>query len=267
MDYQKIYKNLILKAKSENRINKSYYERKKENFSYVYFENHHIIPKCLGGKDDHQNLVLLTAREHYVAHKLLTYIYKGNRKITYAFHRITYGKNKYIKSSRDYAYAIELIKTTPISLETKEKMKGRIPWNKGKKGVYTEEVLKLFREKRKEYIENNKNNPEYIARLKKFKMSNFGKTFTQETKKKMSLSSIGIKKSEEAKKHMSKNHYDCSRENNGMFGKFHSNETRKKMSEKFKNRKKIKCEYCNKQLDNLNYKKWHGEKCKFKNTI
>jgi len=40
-----------------------------------YVERHHIIPKSEGGKDEPDNLVNLTAREHYVAHLLLARIY------------------------------------------------------------------------------------------------------------------------------------------------------------------------------------------------
>ena len=42
----------------------------------IYYENHHIIPKSLGGSDSINNLVLLTAREHYIAHLLLYNHYK-----------------------------------------------------------------------------------------------------------------------------------------------------------------------------------------------
>lgn len=37
-----------------------------------YYESHHIIPRCLKGTNFKQNLILLTAREHYIAHLLLT---------------------------------------------------------------------------------------------------------------------------------------------------------------------------------------------------
>jgi len=45
-----------------------------------YMEEHHIIPRSLGGSDDKENLVLLTAREHYVVHHLLTKMLNGNPK-------------------------------------------------------------------------------------------------------------------------------------------------------------------------------------------
>lgn len=56
--YSKIYFNIIERAKS----------RSLEN---CYFETHHIVPRCAGGTDNDDNLVKLTAREHYVCHMLL----------------------------------------------------------------------------------------------------------------------------------------------------------------------------------------------------
>lgn len=50
-----------------------------------YFEVHHILPRCLGGSDEPDNLVVLTAREHFLAHYLLTKIYPENFKLIDAF--------------------------------------------------------------------------------------------------------------------------------------------------------------------------------------
>lgn len=36
-----------------------------------YTEQHHVIPRCMGGDDSAENLVRLTPEEHYVAHQLL----------------------------------------------------------------------------------------------------------------------------------------------------------------------------------------------------
>jgi hypothetical protein len=47
MNYEKIYNQLILRSQSENR---------KKGCS-VYFEKHHIFPKCLGGSNDKSNLI------------------------------------------------------------------------------------------------------------------------------------------------------------------------------------------------------------------
>jgi len=82
MDYEKIYNQLVFRAKNENR-------KKKQGTSY---EAHHIIPKCLGGEGEchqwrtHPNIVLLTPREHFIAHLLLLEIYPKNFKLKHATH-------------------------------------------------------------------------------------------------------------------------------------------------------------------------------------
>lgn len=72
MNYIKIYNNLV-SNKADRRKGKD-----------VYYESHHIIPKSLGGDNDKSNLVLLTSREHFVAHRLLTKIYPNSWKMKFA---------------------------------------------------------------------------------------------------------------------------------------------------------------------------------------
>jgi hypothetical protein len=57
-----------------------------------YTELHHITPKCMGGSNDKDNLVRLTAREHYIAHKLLTKIYPDNVKLLHAHSMMSAGR-------------------------------------------------------------------------------------------------------------------------------------------------------------------------------
>lgn len=81
MNYQKIYENLILRAR--HRIING------------YFEKHHIIPKCLKGSDDPCNIVNLTPEEHYFAHLLLVKIHPHNRSLIYAAKMMAgHGTNK-----------------------------------------------------------------------------------------------------------------------------------------------------------------------------
>ena len=51
-----------------------------------YYERHHIIPKCIGGKDTYDNLIYLSARCHLLAHWLLMKAFPEERglKIAYA---------------------------------------------------------------------------------------------------------------------------------------------------------------------------------------
>lgn len=57
MNYRKIYNDII--------------ERRKYDIPNGYIERHHIIPRSLGGNDDSDNIVRLTAREHFICHYLL----------------------------------------------------------------------------------------------------------------------------------------------------------------------------------------------------
>jgi hypothetical protein len=97
MDHLKIYNQIIQRA-----LNRPI---------QGYVEKHHITPKCLGGQNDNSNLVVLTAREHFVCHWLLHRAYPQNRKLAIAFDRMAKGGNKkqprYIPSSRAIAEARE----------------------------------------------------------------------------------------------------------------------------------------------------------------
>ena len=62
MNYKKIYDNII-----NNRL--------KRTISNSYYENHHIIPRSLGGNDSKNNIIGLTAREHFICHYLLAKMY------------------------------------------------------------------------------------------------------------------------------------------------------------------------------------------------
>lgn len=54
-----------------------------------YVECHHVIPRCMGGTDDKDNLVQLTAEEHYVAHQLLHKIHPNVSGLAFAMVAMT----------------------------------------------------------------------------------------------------------------------------------------------------------------------------------
>ncbi|WJZ28126.1 homing endonuclease [Serratia phage 92A1] len=95
MNYQKLYDSLVTKGKARG-LNK-------KNLDY-YTESHHIIPKSLGGRDSINNLVLLTAREHFIAHLLLTKIY-NNPQMYYALWRMCNYESAYKVNSNFYEMA------------------------------------------------------------------------------------------------------------------------------------------------------------------
>ena len=82
MNYFLIYQRLIAKAKE--RV-----------CPEGYVEKHHILPRALGGSNDSSNIVVLTSREHFVAHALLAKIYGGSM---WQALLIMKGKNRYTNS-------------------------------------------------------------------------------------------------------------------------------------------------------------------------
>ena len=102
-----------------------------------YTENHHIIPSSLGGNDDANNKVRLTAREHFVVHKLLVKFTSGKdrSKMSFAYcfflgNKRFPGRVNLVFSSRDYQRrkillakaTSELHKGKTVSKETVKKM-------------------------------------------------------------------------------------------------------------------------------------------------
>lgn len=59
--------------------------------------------------------------------------------------------------------------------ETKQRMRKRVPWNKGKSGIYSEETLLKMKEAKKEYVPHNKGVPmkkETKEKLSQYKGTN-----------------------------------------------------------------------------------------------
>ena len=90
MNYNKHYNNIITKAKSR--------------IMNGYVEKHHILPKCLGGTDDVNNLVILTPEEHYLAHLLLVKIYPNNSSLIYAARMMCVGSKNHSRNNKMYGW-------------------------------------------------------------------------------------------------------------------------------------------------------------------
>lgn len=76
-----------------------------------YGERHHIVPRSEGGTDDPANLVVLTAREHFLAHWLLYRIYRTPASAR-AFKLMVHDQKR--RRGRDYASARELMATSML---------------------------------------------------------------------------------------------------------------------------------------------------------
>lgn len=167
MNYQLTYNKLI---STRMEIKKDRVSLKKQG---QYFEKHHILPKCKGGSNQKENLVLLTAREHFIAHKLLWLIYR-DRQTALGFHKmISNNKNQQRTfSSRDYEFAREAYRITNIGNTYGKAGKGKVS---SYKGIPRPEHSILMK---------GENNPFY------------GKKHTEETKQKLSILKKGKYKAE-----------------------------------------------------------------------
>jgi hypothetical protein len=194
MDYKKIYDDLM-----QSRLLMKE-ERIKSKKAGEYFEAHHIVPVCMGGEGHrtdyrHDNIVMLTAREHYIAHGLLFLVYR-TRELAFALHCICTLKHKrdsdYKVSARLYDFLKQERKKLGVSSETRLKrslkLKGRV-------------VSKETREKLR-IAHTGRKLPDY--QKIKMSMSRTGKVHSEESKQKMRESALGKKMSAEAIEKMSR---------------------------------------------------------------
>lgn len=74
-----------------------------------YHERHHILPRCMGGSNDKDNLIDLFAREHFEAHRMLANENPENVSVVYAWTMMSWAKNgvqdRYQVTSEEYEEA------------------------------------------------------------------------------------------------------------------------------------------------------------------
>lgn len=112
MNYSKIYNALC--------------ERGRTRTLASYKELHHIVPKCIGGTNTTSNLTSLTAKEHFIAHRLLVKIYQNNRGLTYALWMMAMGGENIDKIERQYRITSRLYESLRLQLRSfPSPLKGR----------------------------------------------------------------------------------------------------------------------------------------------
>lgn len=152
-----------------------------------YCERHHIVPKCMNGTDDENNLIDLFAKEHFIAHKLLAQENPENYKLMYAWWMLAHIDDREItpeeyKEAR-IAFSYKM-KTRTFSEEHRRKI-GEA--NKGRQ--YTDEWRRKQSELHKGKPGPNKGKP--MSDETKQKQSEAHKNPSKETRKKMSDAKIG----------------------------------------------------------------------------
>ena len=104
MNYKYIYDMLVLKCKNREKPN-------------TYTEMHHIVPRCMNGTDDENNLVCFTAKEHFIAHHLLCKIYPHNSKLWFAFNAMIHWNSK----NTDERKTIKILSATEYEILRKKR--------------------------------------------------------------------------------------------------------------------------------------------------
>ena len=187
-----------------NKYSKTYFAKTsnaKQRTTEGYTELHHIIPQSMGGSNDKENLVELTAREHFICHWLLVKMTEGDdrSKMLYALKGMK-AENKHQQryhtkiTARVYeTYRIE----HSINHSKVMKAKNLVPWNKG--GV---EITDEHRENLQNAARNRKIDPVKQAlgqqkRIEKIK----GQKRTDDTRKKMSDAHTGKIKGPQSEEH------------------------------------------------------------------
>jgi len=229
-----------------------------------YTEKHHIIPKSLGGSDSESNIVALTAREHFICHWLLTKTTTGTarQKMIYALRVLRANNpNQQRYETKITSRVYENIKKEYSEIQS-EKVSG------SGNPMYGDKFYRSNEGKRSQSAgitgdKNGSKQPEARAKISASKLGKKRAPFSNEWKQRLSESSSG--------------------ENNSMYGKKHSEETKKKMSLKAKGRKqsletikkkadalrgttrpKKQCPHCKKMIAVNTYPRWHGDNCKSK---
>ena len=194
---------------------------------------HHIWPKSCGGPDEDWNKVRLPIKEHYKCHKLLPLIYTGKEqlKMAKAWHRMHFSDDGVEITAEEYERLMTLhseaqrqrMLGTKHTEETKEKMRGRTPWNKGK------ETGPQSEEHRKAIGDGNRGKPKCLGmgqHLSEAIMGHpgyfTGKHHNEDTRRKISAKKKGIRTSL------------------GMTGHHHSEATKQKIRDALAKRKQAK---------------------------
>jgi hypothetical protein len=301
--YTRWYFSIIHQAKSKNKfpgchrhhiIPESFFIKRKRKGP----------PGWLDGESEHaDNIVFLSSREHLVCHKLLVKMTCGKAKAKmYHGLQITIAKiNDSNMTGRQYEILQSQLSQSVKDRWTPEERLKRSQMYTGSGGPFfgkhhTEEVKQRASDRIKgktyEDLYGKEKADELKQKVAKVGEKNgfYGKTHSEESLIQMRRSAAKPKsqawKDSASKNRKGKEPFNKGKtyeemygkekadelkqkvanagEKNGFYGKTHSVEQReRKRAEKLLS-PKIKCYHCNKEIDSMNYARWHGDNCKHK---
>ena len=207
MNYKRIYDNLINRAIGR--------------VVETYTENHHIIPRCMGGSDHPTNIVALTPEEHYLAHQLLVKIYDHSGLVYAAQMMCVSSPDTGTRSNKLFGWLKRRINDMP--------------------GPYTGH--KHSEETRNKMRESHKSNSSLYSQVSKETHAKLRETLGEE----------GYSKEQSRRASRPK-------QNKENYKGPKSEEHKKNMSAAAKNRPRVPCQHCGKEVTKANLKR-HEQAC------
>lgn len=245
MDYQILYNKLIE-------------TRRKRGIPEGYMEVHHIIPKSFGGSNDPTNLIALTAREHFIAHRILAKIYPNSGMVHAVFkmacsnltmkrYRVTSRVYELLRKEHAYRVSTDEVSKLKKSLAAKgrpqceEHIKARTESRKKNGEWLSEETKKKIGDGNRGKVgtwAGKKIPAEHVAKRNATRARNGNYNWTDEQKKAQSKRLLG-----------------------------HSNNKRPLTNEEkqkliIEKTKKVICPHCGKEGTMMIMPRWHFDNCK-----
>jgi hypothetical protein len=242
------------------------------NTSEGYTEQHHVIPKCLGGRNNKSNLINLSAKQHFLCHLLLIKMTEGEarKKLTYAAFAMCRRANKSQQrmkiTGRTYErlrhqvsniqHEMSQLRVSCVFCQTEVNMLNFRRWHGNRCPEFTGRTRKGI------------SRP--LSDAQKLLLSQIAKI---RTKKECEICGIKVDplnylnhhgdKCNVVRVHSADTKKQISKSLKGKTkGYKRSNEAKENISRAAKNRLRKECQHCQKIVDASNFSRWHGDNCK-----
>lgn len=175
------------------KISKHYFDRYDKFISHYkniicegFVERHHIVPVCLGGGNELQNLVALPPRAHFIAHALLHKAYPEHRGLAHAFAMMIVNNphQKRTIGSKLYAMAKQARSNALIGIPRSEEVKAKLRKPKSITENYKKPKSKEHAKNISKALKGKAKSPESIQKMVNSNSKHYQKRKSDHNKKK-----------------------------------------------------------------------------------